>query len=65
MDWYCFKDKTAMVEADITLKYVAPDDYSRDFTFKGIKCPKCGTTYIPEKMAIGRLATAESLAEGK
>lgn len=54
-----------MVEADVTLKYVAADEYSRDFTFKGIKCPICGAAYVPEKMAIGRLSTAESLAEGK
>ena len=65
MDWYCFKDKVAMVETDVELIYLVSKDYSKDFTFKGIKCPKCGAIYIPEKLAIGRLATAEGLAEGK
>lgn len=65
MDWYCFKDNVAMVETDVQLHYISSDNYGKDFTFKGIKCPKCGVIYIPEKMAIGRLATAESLAEGK
>ena len=65
MEWYCFKDKVAMVETDVKLVYLSSDNYSRDFTFKGIKCPKCGVIYIPESMAVGRLATAESLSEGK
>jgi len=54
-----------MVETDVKLVYLSSDNYSRDFTFKGIKCPKCGVIYIPESMAVGRLATAESLSEGK
>jgi uncharacterized OB-fold protein len=65
MEWYCFKDKVPMVDADIKLTYLARDDYSRDFSFKGLKCPKCGTIYIPENIAVGRLATAEGMAEGK
>ena len=65
MEWYCFKDKVAMAEADIKLNYQAHDDYSKDFNFKGLKCPKCGAIYIPEKMATGRLSTAEGIAEGK
>jgi hypothetical protein len=65
MEWHCFKDKVEMVEADVKLLYISRDDYHKDFTFKGLKCPKCGAIYIPEKMAVGRLATAEGLAEGK
>jgi hypothetical protein len=65
MDWYCFKDKVLMVETDVNLMYTARDDYQRDFTFKDIKCLNCGAIYIPESMAVGRLATAESIAEGK
>jgi hypothetical protein len=65
MEWHCFKDKIEMVETEVKLTYLAHDNYSRDFNFKGLKCPKCGTVFIPEKMATGRLATAESIAEGK
>jgi ribosomal protein S27AE len=65
VDWYCFKDKVKMTEADIRLKYTAGDKYSKDFTFKGMKCPKCGISFLPEDLAIGRLATAEGIAEGK
>ncbi len=65
MEWYCFKDKAAMVDTDVKLKYVARDNYSRDFTFKGMKCPKCGIAFIREDLAVGRLATAEGMAEGK
>ena len=65
MEWYCFKDKVAMLETDVNLTYFVSDDYSRDFTFKGLKCPQCGAIYIPEHMAVGRLATAEGMVEGK
>ncbi len=65
MEWYCFKDKVPMVEADIKLAYLVTEKFSRNFSFKGIKCPKCGVTYIREELAVGRLATAEGLAEGK
>jgi hypothetical protein len=65
MDWHCFKDKIAMVEADVKLTYFVRDGYSRDFTFKGLKCPKCGVAYIPEPLAVGRLSTAEGMVEGK
>jgi hypothetical protein len=65
MDWYCFKDKVPMMESDINLVYTARDDYQRNFNFKGLKCPKCGASYIPENLAIGRLATAEGMVEGK
>jgi uncharacterized OB-fold protein len=65
MEWYCFKDKAAMAETDVKLVYLSSDDFKHNYTFKGIKCPKCGATYIPEAMAIGRLTTAEGLAEGK
>ena len=54
-----------MADADIHLKYTASDKYSKDFAFKGMRCPRCGIIFLPEDMAVGRLATAEGMAEGK
>jgi hypothetical protein len=65
MEWYCFKDKVEMVEADINLVYAVNKDYNRDYTFKGIRCPVCGISFVREDLALNRLATAESMYEKK
>ena len=42
MDWYCFKDKVKMEDADIKLAYLVNPKYQRTSVQKGKKCPVCG-----------------------
>lgn len=44
--WYCFKCDEAVVEADITASYLGIT-----WEIKGLKCPKCGASYLTEEAA--------------
>ncbi len=65
MDWYCFKDKVKMVDADIQLTYKMTPEYQRPSYQKGKKCPVCGLSFFLEDLVVGRIATAEKSLEGK
>ena len=65
MDWYCFKDKVKMEDADIKLAYLVNPKYQRTSVQKGKRCPVCGLSFFMETFAVGRLATAERLLEKK
>jgi hypothetical protein len=41
--WYCFKDKTEMLSAEIPLRYL-----NITHTIKGLRCPICGASYLTE-----------------
>jgi hypothetical protein len=32
---------------------------------QGIKCPKCGTSYLLEELVLGKVAKAEQMIENK
>jgi hypothetical protein len=59
-DWYCFKDKVTMVEANLTLSYMM-------LTRKvpGLQCPECGAGYLTEKTVTTLVKEAESILENK
>ena len=59
-DWYCFKCKEKMVDAEVTMSYY-------DVTAKqpGIRCPKCGTAYLTEKSVIEIINPGEEEIESK
>ena len=59
-DWHCFKCKEKMVEGEIRLVYLEIEG-----TQVGLMCPKCGAQYIPEELAIGKLAKGEKMIEDK
>lgn len=65
LDWFCFRDKVAIEEADVKLVYHLSEDFSPNFTVKGLKCLKCSAAYLSENVAVTRLSAAESKAEGK
>ena len=65
MDWYCFKDKVKMVDADIQLVYQMTSKVQHTFYQKGKKCPACGLSFVLEDLVVGRIATAEKSFEGK
>jgi NAD-dependent SIR2 family protein deacetylase len=52
-EWYCFKCKEKMEEADISMEFMEIVRF-----VEGIKCPKCGVPYLSEN-------TAEAVVEGE
>jgi DNA-directed RNA polymerase subunit RPC12/RpoP len=59
-DWYCFKCKEKMIEGEIKLIYLEIEAPAG-----GIVCPKCGAKYIPEELAIDKVAKGEKMIENK
>jgi hypothetical protein len=60
MEWYCFKDKVKMVDSNLRMKYLKVTA-----TTVGMKCPKCGISFIREAIVVGRIAKAEQMIEKK
>jgi hypothetical protein len=58
--WFCDKCNKEMEEALLSVYYLGV--YG---TIEGIRCPKCRTCYVPEDIAIGKLARAERSIEEK
>lgn len=59
-EWHCFKCKVKMEQTQITLNYMEFDSM-----IEGLKCPKCGSSYVTEEMAAGELREGEKNLEGK
>lgn len=59
-DWHCYKDKVKMVEANVTLRYM---QLTQDV--KGLKCPKCGASYLTEDVVMTTVRAAEAVLEEK
>ena len=60
MEWYCFKDKVKMVDSNLRMAYL-----KKTSTIVGMKCPKCGISFIREEIVVGRIAKAEQMIEKK
>ena len=59
-DWYCFKDKEKMIDAECTLSYLGLTQ-----RIPGLKCPVCEVQYLPEEVVMTIVKDAESILEGK
>jgi hypothetical protein len=59
-DWYCYKDKVAMVESELTLTYMQMNQ-----SIPGLKCPKCDAKYLTESIVTTIVRSAESIIEEK
>jgi hypothetical protein len=59
-DWYCFTDKVKMEKCDVLLNYMVVNQF-----VPGLKCPKCGTQYITEEVAMTVVQAAENALEEK
>ena len=59
-EWYCFKCKEKMEAAEIKLVYMEIEAKG-----EGLRCPKCGASYITEEIAIEKMARAEKMIEQK
>ena len=57
--WYCNIDRVEMVEAEIPMKYLGLTERVR-----GLRCPKCGTSYLTEETA-EQVSAGETQLEAK
>ena len=60
VEWYCFKDKAKMRDAELILTYLELTQQVR-----GLKCPKCGVSYLTEDMVMMNVHEAELMIEQK
>ena len=58
--WFCFKCKEKMTEADVLGTYMEVTQI-----IKGLKCPKCGTAYLTEEVAVEVVGKGEEEIEAK
>ena len=56
----CFKCKEKMQPAEIDMVYLEIENKT-----EGLKCPKCGASYITEEIAVGEMARGEKMIEEK
>ena len=59
-EWYCFKCKEKMGEADILLEFMEITRFQA-----GLKCPKCGASYYPENTVVEIIVPGEEQIEAK
>ena len=59
-EWYCFKDKAKMSDAQVPLRYMQIVQ-----NVPGLKCPECGVVYLTEYVVRTIVKTAEEYLEGK
>jgi hypothetical protein len=59
-DWYCYKDKVKMVEAEVFLSYMQLSQ-----AVPGLKCPECDVRYLTEKTVMTIVKAAEDAIEQK
>ncbi len=60
VDWECAHCDTPLSPGKVSLDYMG----SR-FTVELMRCPTCGFVYIPEDLAMGKMAEVEGILEDK
>ena len=55
-EWYCFKCKEKMANAELEGTYLDIVDF-----FPGIKCPKCGVEWLNEEQGLEQNKKEEEL----
>jgi len=59
-EWYCFKCEEKMEESDLCMEYMEIVRFQ-----PGLKCPKCGTGYLMEKIVVEVISPGEDEIEEK
>jgi ribosomal protein S27AE len=59
-DWSCGKCGVPMETAAVEVAYMG-SQYAADLP----RCPRCGMVFIPERLALGKMAQIEQLLEDK
>ncbi|MGI6736959.1 MAG: DVU_1557 family redox protein [Anaerovoracaceae bacterium] len=56
----CNRCRLPLEEIDVTFRYLG-----KQFRHPVQRCPQCGQVYIPEDLALGRMAEVEKVLEEK
>ncbi|MHC1727003.1 MAG: DVU_1557 family redox protein [Syntrophobacteraceae bacterium] len=59
-DLFCLKCGLPMEPGKVNISYL-----NGMFPVDLLKCPKCGLVFIPEELAVGKMAEVEKLLEDK
>lgn len=59
-DWMCADCGRALAAGKVNLTYMGSS-----FTVDLLRCPSCGLVYIPENLAMGKMAEVERILEDK
>ncbi|MEM2393556.1 MAG: hypothetical protein QXW82_06095 [Candidatus Bathyarchaeia archaeon] len=58
--WHCFKCKEQMKSASVTMEYKGISG-----AIEGMRCPKCGASYLTEDVVKAKVLKAEKLIDAK
>jgi hypothetical protein len=58
--WWCTKCSVPLQTGKVNIAYLGSA-----FPVDLLRCPKCGQVYIPEDLALGKMAEVEKLLEDK
>jgi hypothetical protein len=58
--WVCADCDEALVPGNVDISYLG-----NAFPVELLKCPKCGLVFIPEELALGKMAEVEKALEDK
>ncbi len=58
--WHCFKCKEPMKSASVTMEYKGISG-----AIEGMRCPKCGASYLTEDVVKAKVLKAEKLIDAK
>ncbi len=59
-DWMCAGCAKALTPGKVNLTYMGSS-----FSVDLLRCPSCGLVYIPEDLAVGKMAEVERILEDK
>lgn len=60
VDWKCAECEETLTPGKVAVTYIK----SR-FTVELMKCPRCAMVFIPEDLALGKMAEVEKILEDK
>lgn len=59
-EWECFKCRVPMVAGKVTITYMGSE-----FPVDLLRCPQCGLVFVPQDLAMGKMAEVEKALEDK
>ena len=59
-EWLCVTCGVALQPGKVTVSYL-----NNAYPVELLRCPSCGLTWIPEELALGKMAEVEKILEDK
>ena len=59
-DWVCAGCGIALQPGKVTVSYL-----NNAYPVELLRCPRCGLTWVPEEIALGKMAEVEKILEDK